>query len=124
MATDNAAVYAHVKQPSQAAIERRAAHVLDEVIMTLGVLRDKTKAEAVRKDLARCIATCERVQVDFAGYVELVAAIDRHLEAPQPGREALKAALGVEGEATNEELCAAAATVIRYAEGQGQEVPQ
>ncbi len=103
-------------------IEKRAAHVLDEVIVTLDGLRSKTKAEVVREDLARCIATCERVQVDFAGYVELVAVIDRHLEAPQPGREALKAALGVEGEATTDDLCAAAATVIRYAEG--QEVPQ
>lgn len=106
-------------------IEKRAAHVLDEVIVTLDGLRAKTKPEheKVRADLARCIATCERVQVDFAGYVELVAAIDRHLEAPQPGRDALKAALGVEGEATNDDLCAAAATVIRYA-AEGQEVPQ
>jgi hypothetical protein len=116
-------VYAHVKQPSQAAIERRAAHVLDEVIMTLGVLRDRTKDETVREDLARCIATCERVQTDFAGYVELVAAIDRHLAAPRPGRDALVEVLGTEGDAATDDLCAAAATVIRYA-AEGQEVPQ
>lgn len=104
-------------------IEAHAAHCLDEVIVTLSELSAKTKAEAVRADLARCIETCERIQGEFGKYVALAAGLDRALSKPQPGRDALKAALGVEGEATTEELCAAAATVIRYA-AEGQEVPQ
>jgi len=96
-------------------IEAQAAHCLDEVIVTLSELSAKTKAEAVRADLARCIETCEHIQGEFGKYVALAAGLDRALSKPQPGRDALKAALGVEGEATNEELCAAAAQVIRLA---------
>jgi len=98
-------------------IEAQAAHCLDEVIVTLSELSAKTKPEheKVRADLARCIETCEHIQGEFGKYVALAAGLDRALSKPRPGREALKAALGVEGEATNDDLCAAAATVIRYA---------
>ena len=106
-------------------IDKRAAHVLDGVILALGVLELNAETDAMRAEWARHIATCERFQADFAGYVELVAIIDRHLQAARPGRDALVDALGADADAPTDELCEGAAAVIRYATEQapqGQEV--
>lgn len=104
-------------------IEKRAAHVLDEVIVTLDGLRAKTKAEPVREDLARCIATCERVQTEFAQFVELAAKIDAGGDKVSAAKERLTEAMMLEPGTPLPELLDGAATVIRYA-AEGQEVPQ